>query len=110
MAPPQEIKFYYAPGACSLAPHILLHEIGASYTPMPFSIGAQGTNITKAFAEVNPKMKVPTLCFDNEIITESPAVCTMISNLKPELNLMGEEGIERVRVLEWFTVTGIKFP
>lgn len=107
MTPALEIKFYYAPGACSLAPHILLHEVGAEYKPMPFEIGAQGTNITEEFAAVNPKLKVPTLSLSSlgsvaEIITESPAVCTVIAGLAPEKNFMGKEGIERVRVLEWF--------
>ncbi|KUJ12991.1 glutathione S-transferase [Mollisia scopiformis] len=99
MAP--DLKFYYAPGACSLAPHILLHEVGAKYEPVILRIGATRTEFPASFKDVNPKMRVPTIVIDQEIITEIPSVCTAISQLTPSKNLMGKPGLENIRVLEW---------
>jgi glutathione S-transferase len=50
---------------------------------------------------VNPKMQVPVIWIDGIIITEVPAVATAISNLAPELGLMGKTPMDTARVYEW---------
>ena len=84
------IKFWFSPGACSLAPHVLLHEIG-----VPFEA------VTGAFARINPKQRVPVLSIDGQVITEVPAIATAISDLAPERHLMGRTLLDRARVYEW---------
>ena len=96
-----EIKFYYAPGACSLAPHILLREAGLEFEGIPMRVSAARTSFPESFRLVNPKMRVPVLSLDSEIITEVPAICTLISSLAPSMNLMGKTSLEIVRVHEW---------
>lgn len=91
------LTFYYAPGACSLAPHIILKEIGADFKTVGFSI--QGA--PEEFRKVNPKMRVPVLTIDGEVITEVPAIMTAISQLAPERNLLGRSNLEIVRAYEW---------
>lgn len=93
-----DIKLYFAPGACSLAPHILLHEADLAYTPIAFS-AKEG--LPASFTSINPKMRVPVLSLDGQLITENPAVMTAISQLKPELHFMGKTDLEKVRVYEW---------
>jgi glutathione S-transferase len=41
------------------------------------------------------------ISLDESVITEVPAIATAISQLVPELGLMGKTSIEQVRVMEW---------
>ena len=95
-----DIKFWYSPGACSLAPHILLHEVRASFDAVEVSV-AKGATLTAEFARINPKKRVPVLSMGGEVITEVPAIATAIANLAPEQHLMGRTDLDRVRVYEW---------
>lgn len=92
------VKLYYFPGACSLAPHILLHEAGIS-----FDLKYEETKaLSPELLELNPKARLPVLTMDNGVTTENIAVMTAISNAAPSKQLMGEYGtLDNVRVLEW---------
>jgi len=94
------ITLWLSPGSCSLAPHILLHEVG-----FPFDIVVtstwDGSVAAAEFTRINPKQRVPVLRLDGEIITELPAIATAISNLVPHHKLMGATPIDTVRVYEW---------
>jgi glutathione S-transferase len=96
-----DIKFYYAPGACSLAPHILLHECGLGFTAIPIRVKETRFAFPEDFRLINPKMRVPVLSLDAENITEVPAICTAISQLAPDLRFMGRTALETARVYEW---------
>ena len=95
-----DIKLWYAPGACSLAPHVLLHEVRAPFDAVETSV-AKGANLTDEFARINPKKRVPVLSLDGEVITEVPAIATAIADLAPERYLMGRTALDRARVHEW---------
>jgi glutathione S-transferase len=92
------IKLYMAPGACSLAPHILLYEVAASFTLVRLSVR---TGFPADFAKINPKMRVPVLDLDGEIITEVPAILTAIAQLAPDRKLLGRRDLDAVRAYEW---------
>ena len=94
------IRLWFSPGACSVAPRILLNEIGASYEAIKVSI-ADGAHLTDDFIRLNPKKRVPVLALDEEVITELPAVMTAISHLAPERHLMGKSALDAARVYEW---------
>jgi len=96
-----EIRLWYAAGACSLAPHALLHEIGADFVGVETAISAEGAKFPDGFESINPKMRIPVLSIDDEIITEVPAIATAISGLAPTRHLMGRDTLETVRVYEW---------
>lgn len=95
-----EIKFWFSPGACSLAPHVLLHEIGVPFEAVTTNVFA-GAQLAEAFARINPKQRVPVLSLDGQLITEVPAIATAISDLAPERHLMGGTRVDRARVYEW---------
>jgi len=95
-----DIKLWYSPGACSLAPHVLLHEIRVPFDAVETSV-AKGANLKDEFARINPKKRVPVLSLDGEVITEVPAIAIAIANLAPERHLMGRTALDRVRVHEW---------
>ncbi len=97
-----KITLYFAPGACSLAPHILLREINASFDVV--KINAR-SGISADFANINPKLRIPVLILelesDREVITEVPAILTAIAQMAPDRALLGRSDIEVVRVYEW---------
>lgn len=96
------IKFWFSPGACSLAPHVLLHEIGVSFEAVTTNV-FEGAQLTEAFARINPKKRVPVLSLDGHIVTEVPAIATAIADLAPEWHLMGRMPLDRARVYEWMS-------
>ncbi|RMZ91725.1 hypothetical protein DV736_g1061, partial [Chaetothyriales sp. CBS 134916] len=92
------IKLYYSPGACSLAPHILLHEADAKPEIIKISVK---NGFPQEHRDINPKLRVPVLVLNGESITENPAIMTAISQLAPEKHLMGETDLDKVRVYEY---------
>lgn len=92
------IILYYSPGACSLASHVLLKEIGVKFEAVKVELKA---SLPESFRKINPKMRVPVLSIDKNVITETPAIFTAISQLAPERNLLGSSNIEVVRAYEW---------
>ncbi|KAL2840541.1 glutathione S-transferase [Aspergillus pseudoustus] len=96
-----DIKFFFAPGACSLAPHILLHEAGLSYEPLQINYAGVEVQFPADYKALNPKMRVPVIVVDGEVITELPAVSTIISQLAPGHNFFGKTPLETVRAYEW---------
>jgi len=55
----------------------------------------------ESFRRVNPKMRVPVISLDGEVITEVPAIATAIASLAPEMHLMGRTALDTARVYEW---------
>jgi glutathione S-transferase len=94
------MKLFYLPGACSLAPHILLKEIGANYQLEKLNMADKSSLLT-----YNPKGAVPTLVLDDgKVLTEAAAVLQYIADLKPESNLIPKAGTwERYKCVEWLT-------
>ncbi|KAM3068432.1 hypothetical protein ACMFMG_009570 [Clarireedia jacksonii] len=96
-----KITFYWAPGACSLALHILLHEIGAEFESVQNEVTKDRVTFASELPTLNPKLRVPVLVLDGETITETPSIATAISQLAPKRHFMGRTPIDTVRVYEW---------
>ncbi|KJZ11559.1 glutathione S-transferase [Marinomonas sp. S3726] len=96
------MKLYYSPGACSLAPHIVLNEIGVKFDLVQVDLRAKVTQDGDDFTLVNPHGRVPTLTLDNqEVLTESVAVLQYIADQHPEAGLVPESGtLARARLHE----------
>jgi glutathione S-transferase len=96
------MKLYYSQGACSLAPHIILEELGIPYTAQQVVMD-NGENERPEFLKLNPMAAVPVLELSNgEAITEGVAIQQYLADLKPEMNLAPRNGtFERVRCQEW---------
>jgi glutathione S-transferase len=71
------IKLYYSPGACSLAPHIVLEELGIAYDSQLVSI-KDGDQRKPEFLRVNPRARVPALVVDGKVLTECVAILTYL--------------------------------
>jgi len=94
------MKLYYSPGACSLSPHIALHEIGAKFDLAKVDTKSKRLDDNRDFREVNPYGYVPALELDSgEILLEGPAIVQYIADLNPEAGIAPVNGsLERVRV------------
>ena len=98
------MKLYYSPGACSLAPHIILREAGLPFDLVQVDLKAKRTKDGGDFTQVNPKGQVPTLELDDgQILTENLVVDQYLADQKPESGLLPQSGMERYRGLEWLT-------
>jgi glutathione S-transferase len=68
------MKLYYSPGACSLAPHIVLEEGGKPYEAQRVNLAA-GEQRTDAYLKIHPNGRVPALVLDDgTVITENTAI------------------------------------
>ena len=97
------MKLYYAPGACSLSPHIALLEAGLPYDLVKVDLRAKKLENGDDYLKVNPKGQVPALALDSgELVTEGPVIVQMIADKIPAKNLAPERNsAERYRLQEW---------
>ena len=58
------LTLYYAPGACSMASHIVLEESAEKYEPRQVDL-ANGEQRTEAYLKLNPQGRVPVLGLDD---------------------------------------------
>jgi len=96
------LKLYYSPGACSLAPHIVLNELGQSYDLEKVDLGAKKTASGSDFNAVNSKGQVPTLEFaDGQRLTEVSTILQYLADKSKNTDLLPAFGsMERYRAME----------
>jgi glutathione S-transferase len=97
------MKLYFSPGACSLSPHIVLHEAGLPFTTERVDLKTHQTETGADFYQVNPSGYVPALVLDSgDTLTEGPAIVQWIADQVPAKKLAPANGtLERVRLQEW---------
>jgi glutathione S-transferase len=98
------MKLYFAPGTCSLSPHIVLNELKLPYTTVRVDNKGKKTADGGDYWTVNPKGYVPTLELDDgRRLTEGPAIVQYLADLKPESKLAPPANgtFERARLQEW---------
>lgn len=88
---------YFAPGACSLAPHIVLEWIGAPYEAVRVAFGSP------ELLAVNPAGAVPTLReADGWLLTQAGAILDYLAQKHPEADLSGGDSLrERAEAHRW---------
>jgi glutathione S-transferase len=102
------MKLYYSPGACSLSPHIALHEAGLAYTPVLASTKSHKLQDGTDYYTINPLGYVPLLELDSgERLREGPAIVQYIADQVPDKQLAPANGtLARYRLQEWLTFIG----
>ena len=87
------MKLYFAPGACSLSPHIVLHEAGIAAETEKVDLASKKTASGADFLKINPKGYVPTLQLDDgTLLTEGPAIVQYLADQRPAAKLAPENG------------------
>jgi len=97
------MKLYFSPGACSLAPHLILREVGARFDLEQVDNKVKKTRNGADFWQINPKGYVPVLELDDgKRLTENPAILQYIADQYPNSGLVPACGsFDRYRVQEW---------
>lgn len=97
------MKLYYAPGACSLSPHIVSRELGLQLELKKVDTKNKTIEGGGDYRQVNARGYVPALELDNgEILTEGPAIVQYLADLRPEAGLASKAGtFARYRLQEW---------
>jgi glutathione S-transferase len=96
------MRLYFSPGACSLASHIVLRELGGHFDLDLVDLQAKKTAEDKDFLAINPKGYVPVLQLDDhQVLTEGPAIMQYLADRAPEKRLVPAPGtMERYRLVE----------
>jgi len=97
------MKLYFAPGACSLAPHIVAREAGVPIELVKVDLLRHELADDRApFSAVNPKNYVPAVELeDGQVLTEAAALVQWLAEQGKEPGLLPASGLERFRVIEW---------
>ena len=97
------MKLYYSPGACSMSPHIVLHEAGLPHETVMVSTKSHKLQNGTDYYGINPLGYVPFLVLDNgDTLHEGPAIVQYLADLAPEKNLAPANGtVARYHLQEW---------
>lgn len=97
------MKLYYSPGACSLAPHIVLREAGLPFVLEKVDTAKHTLPSGEDYYALNSKGQVPLLALDDGTrLTEGPVIAQFIADQAGQAALMPASGsLARYRVMEW---------
>ena len=97
------MKLYYAPGTCSLSPHIVAREAGLPLTLVRVDNKNKKTDSGEDYRAIQPKGYVPLLELDNGArLSEGPAIVQYLADLAPAARLAPANGtFERYQLQEW---------
>ena len=102
------MKLFIKPGACSLAPHIVLHELGIAHDTEKVDTKTGKTASGADYLAINPKGYVPALQLDDGVVlTEGAAIVQYLADQHPESGLAPANGtVERAQLQAWLNFTG----
>lgn len=101
------IKLYYAPGACSLASHIALEEVGVPYETQKLNL-AEGDQRKPEYLRLNPRGRVPTLVVDGNVLTENVGIVTYFAGGYPDAGIWPKDTwhqAQAVSTMAWLSNT-----
>jgi len=95
------IQLYYHPGNASLAPHMLLEEIGAPFE-LVFVDRANAAHKSPAYLKLNPNGQIPVLVDGDFVLYESAAICLHLADQFPGARLVPPlQTVERAHCYQW---------
>ena len=102
------MKLYYSPGACSLSPHITLHESGLKFEHLLAPTKTHQLEDGTDYYTINPLGYVPLLELDDGTrITEGPAIVQYIADQVPAKKLAPANGtLARTQMQSWLNFIG----
>ena len=102
------MKLYYSPGACSLSPHIALHESGLAHEAIAAPTKTHKLPDGSDYYKVNPLGYVPYLVLDDGTgLREGPAIVQYIADQVPDKKLAPPNGtMARYQLQSWLNFIG----
>lgn len=102
------MKLYYSPGACSLSPHITLHESGLKFEHVLAPTKTHKLTDGTDYYTINPLGYVPLLELDDGTrLSEGPAIVQYIADQVPDKNLAPANGtVARAQLQGWLNFIG----
>ncbi len=95
------IQLHYQAGAASMAPHILLHELGIAHQLVLVDTEA-GAHRQPAYLALNPNGKIPVLVDGDLVLYESAAICLHLADSQPAAGLLPPLGTAaRAHAYKW---------
>jgi glutathione S-transferase len=96
------MKLYYAPGACSQAPHIVIHELGLPYEAVKVDLVKHALPDGSDYRAINPKGYVPLLELDDGTrLTEASVLVQYLADQRPGVIAPKFGTLERWKLMEW---------
>lgn len=94
-------QLHYYPSTASMAPHIVLHELGE-----PFDLvlvdRTQDAHKTAAYLQLNPNGTIPVFVEDGLVLYESAAICLHLADNSPQARLVPPPGTAaRAHCYKW---------
>jgi len=105
--PAPKLTLYYSPGACSLAPHLVLEELALPYATVRVPI-AEGAHLRPEYLAINPRARLPALAVGDDILTEAVAILRYLARQSTEPCLWPSTSLDEARMLSlmiWLTST-----
>ncbi|MGQ9366616.1 glutathione S-transferase family protein [Azospirillum sp. ST 5-10] len=94
-------RLYHMPSSASMAPHIVLREIGAPHELVTLDRAA-GALEAADYRRLNPNGRVPTLVDGDLVVYESAAICLHLADRHPAAGLAPPVGDpDRARLYQW---------
>jgi glutathione S-transferase len=93
------MQLYFAPQTISVAVAIALEEAGLNYEAIKIDFAGK-EHMSQAYAQINPKGRVPALAIDGGILTETGALLEYIADLAPTAELRPRDPLLLARMRE----------
>ncbi len=95
------MKLFYAPGACSFVPHVLLEMSGSNFEPTLVKLH-KGEQYNEDYKLLNPRSQVPVLVHDANVITQIVAITLYLDMLFPGQHFLPSAHLARAQALATF--------
>lgn len=94
-------QLHYYPGNASMAPHVVLREIGA-----PFELvlvdRTRDAHKSESYLRLNPNGQIPVLVDGDLVLYEAAAICLYLADTSPQHDLLPAIGTaERAQAYKW---------
>ncbi|WP_199089125.1 glutathione S-transferase family protein [Bosea sp. ASV33] len=96
------MTLYIAPGSSSMAAHIALYEVGATFEVRPLSFHRR-ENRAHEYVALNPEGKVPTLVIDGRPLTEVAAILFYLARQFPKSKLLPDNAEGQAQAVSWMS-------
>lgn len=93
------LQLYFAPGACSFVPHVLLEAAGAAYEPKMVKLH-KGEQYGDEYKAINSRSQVPVLVKQGQAISQILAITTFIAESFPAANFLPSDPLQKARFLQ----------